>query len=261
MIAGLELFSDFFKGYDKHYVLIGGVATMRWLEEAGMQPRATKDFDIVLIVESLNDRFLNRFWDFLKQGGYSNLQKSTGQRIYYRFSNPKDKNWPFMFEIFARTPDGMTIWGDPSVVPIPADEDASSLSAILMDDGYYSIVRDHREMRNGVPLLSHEGLILLKAKAWLDLTARKRQGHAVDERDINKHRNDVFKLTLLLTADKTVRIPPNIRHDLLEFLGHFPAESPHWQSIRQASGMSRLMPSPSLMLDTIRNHYVSSGSA
>ena len=83
MIAGLELFSDFFKGYDEHYVLIGGVATMRWLEEAGMQPRATKDFDIVLIVESLNDRFLNRFWDFLKQGGYSNLQKSTGQRIHF----------------------------------------------------------------------------------------------------------------------------------------------------------------------------------
>jgi hypothetical protein len=256
MISGLERFRGFFQGYDEHYVLIGGVATMQWLEDAGMQPRATKDFDIVLMVERLNDRFLNRFWEFVTTGGYSNLQKGTGKPAYYRFAGPREKDWPFMIEVFSRVPEGIAIWGDPSIVPIPADEDASSLSAILMEQSYYSIVTENRETKDGLPLLSHEGLILLKAKAWLDLTARKAKGHHVDERDIKKHRNDVFRLTLLLTQDRTMDIPKTVHRDLLEFLGHFPADSPNWTSIRQASGTPNRMPPPADMLDILKRHYV-----
>lgn len=257
MIVGLEQFRDFFDGYDEHYVLIGGVATMQWLEDAGMQPRATKDFDIVLIVESLNDQFLKRFWEFVKSGGYSNLQGSTGERIYYRFTQPQQNEYPSMLEIFSRIPDGLGISGTPVIVPIPAGEDASSLSAILMDDDYYSIVSKNRMNQGGLPLLSPASLILLKAKAWLDLFERKKEGHQVDSGNIKKHRNDVFRLALLLTQDRTITIPKTVHRDVLEFLGHFPADSPDWAGIRQSSGAAGRMPSSADMLDILTRHYIS----
>jgi len=50
MIQGLERFRDYFGAYADSFVLIGGVAAMQWLEEADMKPRATKDFDLVLLV-------------------------------------------------------------------------------------------------------------------------------------------------------------------------------------------------------------------
>jgi len=43
-------------------VLIGGVATVIALEEAGLQARATKDLDLVLCLETLDQRFTVAFW-------------------------------------------------------------------------------------------------------------------------------------------------------------------------------------------------------
>lgn len=256
MIVGLDRFREFFRDYQNQYALIGGVATMRWLEEAGFSPRATKDFDLVLLIENLDDAYLRRFWDFVRTGKYSTLQKSTGERIYYRFANPEETDYPFMMEIFSRAKDGMTLWSDQRIVPIPADADASSLSAILMDEDYYAIVRDHTEVRDGLPLLSAESLILLKAKAWLDLHARKVGGVPVDERHIKKHRNDLFKLALLLVPDKAMGIPRSVFEDLTEFLSRFPADSPEWGSIRQASSMADTMPAPDALIEIIAGHYV-----
>ena len=46
----------------------------------------------------------------------------------------------------------------------------------------------------GVAVLSVEGLIPFKAKAWLDLSARQAGRQAVDEKNVKKHRNDVCRL-------------------------------------------------------------------
>ncbi|MCX7044994.1 MAG: hypothetical protein NTX50_05845 [Candidatus Sumerlaeota bacterium] len=257
MIIGLDRFREFFKGFEEQYVLIGGVAAMQWLESAGLRPRATKDFDIVLIVERLNDQFLARFWEFVRSGRYGNLQRSTGKRIYYRFMEPQEDGYPYMLEIFSRKPDELSILGDATIVPVPAEEDASSLSAILMDDGYYALVKNNRANLEGLPLLAPEGLILLKARAWLDLAARKQEGKPVDDRDIRKHRSDVFKLALLLPQDRPMTISESVREDLLNFLRHFPADSPEWESIRQSSGIPKLMPPPAELIEIIRRHYVS----
>jgi hypothetical protein len=255
MINGLDRFTTFFEGYEDRFVLIGGVAAMQWLDAAGLHPRATKDFDIVLMVDTLDAPFFNRFWEFVRSGGYSNLQKSTGNRVYYRFTDPVEKDYPFMLEIFSRVPEGVMLWGDPAIVPIPAGDDASSLSAILMDEAYYAMVRENRVMAAGLPLLSPECLILLKARAWLDLTARRREGHHVDERDIKKHRTDIFKLALLLTQDRRLHIPQTVRRDLLDFLGHFPPDAADWAGIRQSSGVAERMPRPAGLLRIIELHF------
>ena len=49
-------------------------------------------------------------------------------------------------------------------------------------------------MVDGIPVLSPTCLIPFKAKAWQDLKERKLNGDQVD-----KHKNDVFRLALLIT--------------------------------------------------------------
>ena len=44
-------------------------------------------------------------------------------------------------------------------------------------------------------------LIPFKAKVWLDLKERKLNGDQVDSKNIKKHKNDVFRLALLITAN------------------------------------------------------------
>jgi hypothetical protein len=50
----------------------------------------------------------------------------------------------------------------------------------------------------------------LKARAWLDLTERKNNGVSIDEKDIKKHRNDVFRLLQILSPDNKITTPESI---------------------------------------------------
>jgi len=105
MIKGLDKFRQHFVDFTDHYVLIGGAASDLVMDEAGVDFRVTKDLDIVLCVEALDDSFANAFWEFVKAGGYQNQQRSMDKKIFYRFNEPQDKSYPFMLELFSRTPD------------------------------------------------------------------------------------------------------------------------------------------------------------
>ena len=52
--------------------------------------------------------------------------------------------------------------------PLHFDEDAS-LSALLLDKDYYNILVHEKESIQGYSVLSNRGLIIFKAKAWLDM--------------------------------------------------------------------------------------------
>lgn len=227
---------------------------MQWLDEADLNPRVTKDFDIVLLIENIDAPFLIRFWEFVKAGEYNNLKRSTGESVYYRFTAPQG-DYPSMLEIFSRPPEGLQLWGEPEIIPLPADDDASSLSAILMDKDYYGIVRANRRDHEGLPLLSPQGLILLKARAFLDLSARKAAGANVDEKQIKKHRNDLFKLALLLTANQEMKIPKAVHADLQALLQAFPLGAPEWVSICQASGLGGSMLAPAAVLEVLTEGF------
>ncbi len=69
-IRGLALFGQHFSCFRDQYVLIGGVASSLSMDEAGIPFRATKDLDIVLIIEALDNRFIAAFWAFVHKGGY-----------------------------------------------------------------------------------------------------------------------------------------------------------------------------------------------
>jgi hypothetical protein len=100
---------------------------------------------------------------------------------------------------------------------IPIDEDLSSLSAILMNDDYYFFTLEHSATEEGVRLANIESLICLKAKAFLDLSERKAKGEAIDEKNIRKHKNDIFRLATLLNETDIFSLPMEIKTDLNNF--------------------------------------------
>ncbi len=218
MVVGLDKFREHFAAHTDQYVLIGGVATLLALEERGLQARATKDLDIVLCVEALNIEFVQAFWDFVTAGGYENRQKSTGERIFYRFSEPRAEGYPKLLELFSKVPDGVELWDGALLTPIPLAEDVSSLSAILLDRNYYDYLHSQKSVVANVSLINEYALIPLKARAWLDLHARKEAGGSVDKKSLNKHRNDIVRLFQVLGPDKSLQVPAAIQEDVAGFL-------------------------------------------
>ena len=106
-----------------------------------------------------------------------------------------------MIEIFSRNPDFIILEDDAVLTPLLIDDEISSLSAILLNEAYYELLKTGQKMVDGIPVLSPTCLIPFKVKAWLDLKERKLNGEQVDSKNIKKHKNDVFRLALLITAN------------------------------------------------------------
>lgn len=200
-------------------MLIGGAAADLVMNEAGVEFRATKDLDIVLCLEALDTTFAEVFWEFIKAGGYQNQQRSTGKKIFYRFNKPENEAYPFMLELFSRVPDALVLGDDSHLTPIPMEEDISSLSAILLDEDYYYFLHEHKIEIEGLPVISQECLIPLKARAWLDMKQRSESGEKIDSKEVRKHKNDVFRLFQILSPDLRVKLPEVVSSDMLDFLG------------------------------------------
>jgi hypothetical protein len=65
MVTGVDRFRAHFVDHEHQYVLIGGAACELIMDDAGLDFRATKDLDIVLIVEALDPAF-SAFMAFVK---------------------------------------------------------------------------------------------------------------------------------------------------------------------------------------------------
>ena len=99
MVRGLDIFKKYFKDYSDSYVIIGGTACDLIINEAGLKPRATKDIDIILVVEALSSDFVKKFWQFIQDGNYERREKGDDERKYYRFIKPENEEFPFQIEI------------------------------------------------------------------------------------------------------------------------------------------------------------------
>ena len=225
MVSGVESFRKWFAEYTDQYTIIGGTACDLLMSEDGLDFRATRDIDMVLIVESLTPEFGRRFWEYVKAAGYEHRNKSTGEPQFYRFSKPSSREYPYMIELFSGRVDAIELPEDAAWTPLPLDDEISSLSAILMDTDYYQFLREGKIVLNDIPVLDAAHLIPFKAKAWLDLTERNRNGEHVDSKNIRKHKNDVFRLSILLTSDIRVILSAAIRSDLEKFFSAMEAET------------------------------------
>ncbi|WCM48958.1 hypothetical protein OH720_18275 [Pseudomonas sp. WJP1] len=231
-VRGLDVFGQHFRDFRDRYVLIGGVASALAMDDAGESFRATKDLDIVLVIEALDAGFVAHFWDFIKAGGYQIKQKGGDRPVFYHFQNPTNETYPVMIELFSRAPEGLEHEENATATPIPTDESVSSLSAILLDDAYYDFLLGGRQQNEELSYVSADRLIPFKAKAWLDLSQRKMNGEGrIDSKNIKKHRNDVLVLTGLLTGD-VIELSERLNADMVQFLERLAAEEIDFKALR-----------------------------
>lgn len=227
MVVGLDVFRAYFGDFPDHYVIIGGTACDVVLTAEGLTPRATKDIDIILVIEALNPAFVERFWQFIQDGKYERKEESTDERRYYRFANPATEGLPKQIELFARQPDVIVLPPDAHLTPIPVDDDLSSLSAILLNDEYYQYIIEHSEVVDGLRMANTEALIVLKAKAFLEMNERLANGQHEDSKNIRKHKNDVYRLGVLLAAEGSFDLPPLILSHMKSFMEEAGKELPN----------------------------------
>lgn len=218
MVAGIEKFREHFAGHEDHYAIIGGAACDLLFDAAGLPFRATKDIDMVLCVEVVDAAFGAAFKAFLDAGGYQARERSDGKKEFYRFHKPKDQSFPFMIELFSRKPGTLDLPQDVGLTPIAVEEDIVSLSAILLDAGYYEALQAAKRQVDGVTVIDEALLIPFKARAFLDLTARAEAGEKIDAKNIKKHRNDVFRLVQLLPRNASSEFADPMRADLRKFI-------------------------------------------
>lgn len=226
MVVGIDRFREFFADFNDCYVIIGGTATSLVLSEVGLTPRATKDIDLILIIESLTPEFGRKFWEFIEAGQYTQRERSPEKREYFRFMRPAVADFPIQIEIFSRRPDALILPEGARLSPLPLTEGITSLSAVLMDDDYYAYTIENGEVQDGIHRATIFALILLKAKAYLNLIQLQQTGAHVDARDIRKHKGDVFRLAVLLTDEQRGNLPPSLAKDLTDFLDKMRDDQP-----------------------------------
>lgn len=241
MVKGLIAFREHFKDFKGNYVIIGGTACDVIIEGAGLRARTTDDIDIILVIEALSPEFVQHFWEFIKNGNYQVKEKNDKERKYYRFLGPSDDNFPSQIELFSREPDMLDLEEGMHLTPIPVDTEISSLSAILMSEDYYKFTIAHSRVEDDVNRANIEALIVLKARAFLDMKKRKDEGEQIDSRKINKHKLDVFRLLIFLTGEEKFDLPDSIKSDLSEFVEMIKDEIPD-NTIFKAMGASRIDP-------------------
>ena len=84
MVVGLESFKKWFKDYEEQYVIIGGTACSLLMMDEGLDFRATKDLDMVLIIEAITPEFGKCFWEYILNAEYEHKNKSTGLPQFYQ---------------------------------------------------------------------------------------------------------------------------------------------------------------------------------
>lgn len=222
MVKGLDVFREHCKGFEEQYVLIGGAACDVLFVSNEGDFRATRDIDMVLIVEALTPEFGECFWKLIKAGGYRNKATSTERPQFYRFDKPENEMYPKMIELFARAEyelremDGLT--------PIHVGDDVSSLSAILLNEDYYRLLLDGRVVVQGLSVLRPEYLVLFKAKAYLDLSEKQTAGVTIDSRDIKKHKNDILRILAEFMLERVSKLPESVHNDMREFVNRLEKE-------------------------------------
>lgn len=252
MVRGLEVFRDWFADHANQYVLIGGTAAQVAMEAEGAEFRATKDLDVVLVVEALSREFGERFWEFIEEGGYEIRQNSDGgSPTFYRFQKPTNERFPAMVELFARTPDLLRPIEPGHLTPIPIDEAVPSLSAILLDEDYYAFILAGRREINGLTLIGEDRLIPLKALAWMELRDRRDRGESVDSKTVRKHINDVVQLSALLTEETRIELQGRLVADMRRFLTEAAALDPPFDPA--ALGLGRT--SAQEVIDRLRSAF------
>ena len=170
MVMGMDSFREAFKGYEDCYTVIGGAACDILMSNVDLSFRATKDIDMILLLEDRAKEFSDAFWSYIKEGGYKCGWKNSETVHFYHF----------------------------------------------MMDGRKTVL--------GVSVLEADYLIPFKMYAWLDLGERKSRGEHVNEKDLRKHKYDVFRLLEIVSQESRVEVTGLVKDVVIRFLEKIEAE-------------------------------------
>lgn len=219
-VKGLEIFKEYFSDFKENYIIIGGTACSIILRDANIPPRATKDIDMILVVEQMTPEFGRQFWRFIKDGNYTTRERKRDRDKepapeLFRFSQPKKEGFPYQIELLSKYPDILGVPTDFHLTPIPIGGNVSSLSAILMDEEFYHFALAHSITEDTLHVADTIGLMCLKMKAYLNLSSQEPPAHYSD---IRKHMSDVFKLMVSGSIMEPVALSENIKKDVALFI-------------------------------------------
>ena len=222
MVKGIESFRTKFMSYADCYTVIGGAACDILMSEEDVPFRATKDIDMILLLEDRYQEFAKVFWEYIKEGGYRCGWKNSKDVHFYRFTDP-NPDYPVQIELFSRLPD-YHLSVESGIIPIHIDNEVSSLSAILLNDDFYGFMMQGRRTVDGISVLDALYLIPFKMYAWIDLSDRKAKGEHVNEKDLKKHKYDVFRLLEIVTADEAIAVSGLVKESIGLFLDRIQEE-------------------------------------
>lgn len=217
-VHGIEIFSKKFADFHNQYALIGGSACDLIFSNEGVQFRATKDLDIVILTDRPTKEFAKTLWEFIIDGGYTYGWINDNEVHFYRFINPQNQAFPYMIELFARHPNFILHNENSDIGPLPIDGNISSLSAILLNDAYYNFLTQGLTRIENINIVEASHLIPLKARAHIDLNNRKEIGQHVNKTDLKKHKKDVLRLITLIPSSTAITLDTQIKQDMRHFV-------------------------------------------
>lgn len=220
IVDGIDIFEKTFSKYKDSFVIIGGAACRATLSEGRYTPRKTKDIDMVLVLENLDKDFIDAFWSFIKAGNYKCATRKDNdvrkKYVLYSFYDSLPE-YPAQIELLSRPVDGLENPEEHNIEAIMMD-DASYLSAIILEPDYYNYLISHTEEKNGLRYASVDSLICLKALAYLNLREDKKNGIHVNDDDFKKHRRDVVMAAASLTVGEEFIVSQNIKDAITGFI-------------------------------------------
>lgn len=163
----------------------------------------------------------NDFWSFVKAGHYkcATRKDNEGQKKYVLYSFYDSlPEYPAQIELLSKPVSGLGNPEDHHIEAIMMD-DASYLSAIILEPDYYNYLISHTEEKNGLRYASVDSLICLKVLAYLNLREDKKNGIHVNDDDFKKHRRDVVMAVASLSIGDEFVVPRNIKDSITRFIG------------------------------------------
>lgn len=169
----------------------------------------------MIIFKNDNDlEFSSKFNSFVKNGGYKNYSKEDKSHLY-RFLNPKNDDFPYMIELFAKN----ELQIDNSLLtPIKYENDYYNLSGIILDSEYFDFLQSGIKIIKNIPILNFTHIIPLKMYAYNNLIKDKEEGHNVKSSDIKKHMNDIIALIGLFIGSESIELSNKIYIEHLLFI-------------------------------------------
>lgn len=211
--AGLNHFEEYFKDFRESYVVVGGFATLMHLEkQLEGHGKVTQDIDLVLLTTA-SIEMAQKIKAYVREGEYTIQKGEKDNFSYYRFVNPKVENFAKEIELFAVKDQALLLGEGQRIIPVDPEEGLYSLSAIMLDNEYFEMIKNNIDNSNRVPCTNTLATIMLKISAFYDLKSR-------GDDKWKKHRRDILKLVLLLTGEEQLELKGRMVEDVEMFMEH-----------------------------------------